>query len=673
MIQPKLIEKDVLKEDMITQNDVSRERLIQYLRQAASKLRSHSIRMTSEAGSGHPTTCLSAADLIATLFFHVLRYDVKNPLNPYNDRFVLSKGHAAPILFAAWAEGGAFPVERLLTLRRIDSELEGHPTPRFPWAEVGTGSLGQGLSIGVGMALAGKLDGIGNRVYVLMGDGETAEGSVWEAAALAAHYNLDNLVSIVDINRLGQSQHTMYQHDCESYERRFGAFGWRTIGIDGHDFEEILSAFEYALQVQGQPVVILAKTLKGKGISFLEDKDGWHGKPIPMGEQMEQAIKELALENEGPRLEIQPPDHRFEALAGDVLKVSRDDIDERLMDYLLGSEASAENVSKAPSFLLSTIEPPNYKLGQQVATREAYGTALSKLGRVNPLVVVLDADVKNSTFSEKFLEDFPDRFYECFIAEQNMVGMAIGFQTRGKIPFASSFACFLTRAFDHIRMAGISQANLKLCGSHTGVSIGEDGPSQMGLEDLAMMRAVPKSVVLYPCDAVSSERMVELAALHRGIVYIRTTRPKTPVIYPNDEPFTIGGCKVIRASQDDQLTIVSAGITVHEALKAYEELQQKNISVRVIDLYSVKPVDRMTLLKSASETNDLIVTVEDHYSEGGLGDAVLSAVGSEGVRVYKLAVRELPRSGKAQELLDFHGISARAIVEVCLVLAGKLS
>ncbi len=618
-------------------------RLVERLKQMATKLRRHSVLMTSEAGSGHPTTCLSAADVMAVLFFHVLRYDVKNPSNPYNDRFVLSKGHAAPILYAAWAEAGAFSTDHLMTLRQFDSDLEGHPTPRFPWAEVATGSLGQGLSIGVGMALAGRLDGLDYKVYVLMGDGETAEGAVWEAAALAAYYRLDNLIGIVDINRLGQSQPTMYGHDTASYERRFGAFGWHVINIDGHDIEQILSAFDAAQRVRERPVVILARTIKGKGITAVEDQNGWHGKPIPRGEMLERALQELAVDGDGPQLPVRAP--------------AVDDPAARAPSRSTGSAAS--------------MPPPQYRQGESVATRQAYGRALAKLGRVNPRVVALDGDTKNSTYAQEFLADFPDRFFESFIAEQNMVGMAVGLQARGKIPFASTFACFLTRAFDHIRMAGISRANIKLCGSHAGVSIGQDGPSQMGLEDLAMMRAVPDSVVLYPSDAVSAERMVELAANHQGIVYIRTTRPKTPVIYPNDESFAVGGCKVLRSSPEDEVTLVGAGITVHEALKAYQALQQEGIAVRVIDLYSVKPVDRQTLLKAASETNNQIITIEDHYLEGGLGDAVLDAVGSNGVRVHKLAVRQLPRSGKPEELLDACGINARAIVEAVKQLTGR--
>ncbi|MGQ0793287.1 MAG: transketolase [Deltaproteobacteria bacterium] len=656
MRQPILIESGGGGEPAATLDGGDRQGLILRLKGVAARLRQHSLRMTSEAGSGHPTTCMSSADLIAALFFYALRYETANPLNPRNDRVVLSKGHAAPILYAAWAEAGAFPFERLMTLRRIDSELEGHPTPRLAWSEVATGSLGQGLSIGVGMALAGRLDALGYNVYVLMGDGETAEGSVWEAAALASHHRLHNLTALVDINGLGQSGRTACGHDVESYKRRFEAFGWRAAVIDGHDMEQVVSAFEWAKHSPARPSVILAKTFKGRGVSFLEDKDGWHGKAVPKGSMLEQAMGELAIEGEEPTLRIAPPSEgEFEQIPG------AGDIDDRLMDYWHEASGRAPRSFTPNPPPIVSVEPPDYEMGFMAATREAYGVALAKLGRANENVVALDADVKNSTFSEKFLFEFPERFIECYIAEQNMIGVAVGLQTRGKIPFASSFACFLTRAFDQIRMAGVSRANIKLCGSHVGVSIGEDGPSQMGLEDIAMMRAVAGSVVLYPSDAVSAERVTALAAAHKGIVYIRASRPKTPVIYPADEVFAIGGCKTLRAGDYDKLTVVAAGVTVHEALGAHEELRRENISVRVIDLYSVKPVDRDTLLKAASETDNLILTVEDHYAEGGVGDAVLDAVGAEGVRVFKLAVRGMPRSGKPEELLNLYGISAGGI------------
>ncbi len=621
---------------------IGREKLVEALKAMGQLLRRHCVETTTLAGSGHPTTCLSAADIVATLFFTTLRYDVPNPENPLNDRFVLSKGHAAPLLYAVWAEAGAFPVEHLKTLRRIDSELEGHPTPRFKWAEVATGSLGQGLSIANGMALAAKMDKLPYRVYALLGDGEVAEGGVWEAVAFASYYKLDNLTAIVDVNRLGQSAPTMLQHDLETYARRFEAFGWHAIAVDGHDVEQLMSAFEQAKNVKGKPTVILAKTIKGKGVSFLEDKEGWHGRPLPK-DLAEKALAELALTDEqialARSLKVHPPE---------------------------GVVAVAANPQS------SIVEPefPRYELGQQVATREAYGDGLVALGKVNPNIVALDGDVKNSTFSEKFMAAFPERFVECFIAEQNMIGTAVGLATRGKIPFASSFACFLMRAYDFIRMAGIGMANIKLCGSHAGVSIGEDGPSQMGLEDIAAMRAIPRSIVLYPCDAVSTVKLVAEMAKYRGIAYLRTTRPKTPVIYSNDEEFPIGGCKILRSSPDDVVTVVAAGITVFEALKAYEVLSNEGIKIRVIDLYSVKPLDEATLIRCALETNRTIITVEDHYPEGGIGDAVASAVSKEGIKVYKLAVNDLPRSGKPDELMDMFGISARHIVETVKRLVG---
>lgn len=613
------------------------------LRELAQRLRRNSVRMTTEAGSGHPTSCLSAADLVAAVFFHALRYDVRNIHHPTNDRFILSKGHAAPLLYTVWAEAGAIPPEKLMTLRRVESELEGHPTPRFPWAEVATGSLGQGLSIGVGMALAGKyLDRLDYRIYALLGDGEMAEGAVWEAVALAAYYRLNNLIALVDVNRLGQSQATMYGHDLEAYERRFRAFGWHALVVDGHDLGAIIRALDEARRSEERPIAIIAKTIKGKGVSFLEDKDGWHGKPLKRGEETERALRDLGVPEQWPIERIEPP-AGFELLPPPPLP-------DRVR--------AAEMVSPSEAWPL-----PAYRIGDQVATREAYGTGLVRAGHMNPRIVALDGDTKNSTFSEKFQQAYPHRFFEKFIAEQNMVGAAIGLAARGYIPFASTFACFLTRAFDQIRMAGISRANIKLCGSHAGVSIGEDGPSQMGLEDVAMMRAIPGSVVLYPSDAVSTEKAVELAAAHQGIVYIRTTRPKTPVLYRNDEPFAIGRCKILRRDVRDRLTIVAAGITLHESLRAYEELKNQGILVRVIDLFSVKPLDRETLCRVAYETGGIILTVEDHYPEGGLGDAIAAVAAEEGLRVMKLAVNDLPRSGKPEELLDRYGISARRIMQ----------
>lgn len=599
------------------------------LEQKATNLRIHSIISTSEAGSGHPTTCLSAADIVSALFFHAMRYDCADAQNPNNDRFILSKGHAAPLLYAAYAEAGIIPIDDLITLRQIDSILEGHPTPRFEWTEVATGSLGQGLSLGLGMALNGKyLDKSDYRVYVLLGDGETAEGGVWEAAALASHYQLNNLIGIIDVNALGQSQRTMYAFDIDTYCKRFEAFGWQTIGIDGHDFDEILPALEKAKASTDKPTMIVAKTFKGKGVSFLEDEDNWHGKAVSKGEELDKALAELGPLRTDIPLQIESPN-----------PINRQ------------TAASTE------------CEPPNYPSDEEVATRGGYGTGLAKLGTANPNVVALDGDTKNSTYAEQFMELHPNRYFEMFIAEQNLVGAGIGLAKRGKIPFVSTFAAFLSRAYDQIRMSAISQANIKYAGSHCGVSIGEDGPSQMGLEDIAMFRAIPESVVLYPSDAVSAERLVAEAAAHEGIVYIRTSRPKTAILYDANESFPIGGCKVVKQSSDDKVTVVTAGVTLHETLKAHEELAAEGIAIRVIDLYCIKPIDTETLLAAASETNNTLITVEDHYPEGGLGDAVLDAVATNGVQVHKLAVTGIPRSGKPDELLELHGISANAIVQ----------
>ncbi len=604
---------------------------IRSLKVMANRLRRHSLRATTAAKSGHPSSCFSSAEIVSCLFFHFLRYDLKNPKSLQNDRFVLSKGHAAPILWAALAEAGAYSIDQLLTLRKIGSELEGHPTPRSPFVDVGTGSLGQGLSNAVGMALAARLNGVANHVFVLMGDGETAEGSVWEAAALASHYGLGRLTAIVDVNRLGQSEPTMYQHELSVYAARFEAFGWQTITVDGHDIEQVAEALSAAVDDDSAPTAVIARTIKGKGVSFMEDADGWHGKPVTDPAQVEQALGELE------------PDEPMSV----ELKLRRPE----------------QPVSSASEAGGSAPSAPDYKIGRQVATREAYGTALVKLGAVNERVVALDGDCKNSTYSLAFKKSYPDRFTECYIAEQNMVGTAAGLASMGQIPFASTFACFLTRAYDFIRMAGISQVNLKLCGSHAGVSIGEDGPSQMGLEDLAMMRAVVGSTVLYPSDAVSTERLVALAAETPGIVYIRTSRPKTPVIYSNGEEFSVGGSKVVRRSSQDKVTVLAAGVTLHEALKAADELSKQGVQVRVIDVYSIKPIDRETLTQAAADTGK-IITVEDHYLEGGLGEAARAAVGgSTPCRWAHLAVRSLPRSGASRELLDQFGISARRIAE----------
>jgi len=600
---------------------------IELLKGIANQLRIHSIAATTAAGSGHPTSCCSAADIVAALFFAHMRYDPKNPRHYNNDRFILSKGHAAPLLYAAWAETGLFPTEELLKLRRLDSDLEGHPTPRLSFADVATGSLGQGLGVGVGMALCARLDKLDYRTYVLMGDGECAEGSVWEAASLAGINKLNNLIGIVDVNRLGQSQETAFGHNLDAYKERFEGFGWRTEEIDGHDLEEILEVLA-AVGLGDQPLVILAKTLKGAGISFLQDKEGWHGKPLSK-EEAEKAIAEL----------------RPTAKSG------------------IGHPIPAPTQLPPPKNDPPSSYPPiSYNLGDLVATREAFGTALVRIGTVDPRVVALDGDTKNSTYSEKFFKKFPERSIECYIAEQNMVGVATGFGTRGKVPFASTFACFFSRAYDQIRVAGISMANVKLAGSHVGVSIGEDGPSQMGLEDIAMMRAVAGSVVLYPSDAVCAEKLMDEMTAHNGICFLRTSRPKTPVLYNNEEKFPIGGAKILRQGPNDKVTVIGAGVTLYEALKAADALKNEGIGITVIDAYSVKPLAKDLIRAAALKTNDLVLTVEDHYAEGGLGDAVAGELSPEGVKVHKLAVRELPHSGKPEELLGRYGIDSRAIV-----------
>jgi transketolase len=615
------------------------DELIPALRNVATQLRIDSIRSTTEAASGHPTSCMSAAEIMASLFFGEMRYDPLDPKNPDNDRFILSKGHAAPVLYAAWAEAGLFPRERLLDLRKIGSDLEGHPTPRLAFVDVATGSLGQGLCAGIGIALNARRIKSEYRTYVLLGDGEMAEGSVWESASVGQYQKLDNLCAIIDVNALGQSQPTQHQHHMEAIASRWRAFGWHAIVVDGHDIKPLLAAFEDARKTRGRPTMILARTLKGKGVSWMEGKDGWHGKALKKGEEADRAIAELEAQFvDAPRKpSMQPPRTGTRGEPG-------------------GDLASH----------LASMPAPAYEKGDLVATREAWGTALAALGGVEPRVVALDADVKNSTFSERFEAAHPDRFYENFIAEQVMVGAAMGLASRGAIPFASTFACFLSRAADFIRMAGISNVNVKFTGSHAGVSIGEDGPSQMALEDLAMMRAVPNATVVYPCDAVSAERLVVEMAAVNGLAYMRTSRPKTPVIYDASERFPLGGSKVLRQSDADVAVVASAGVTVFEALKAYDRLRKDGISIRVVDVYSVQPIDAATLQKAARATGGVVITVEDHYSAGGVGDAVSEALASEGVVVRRLAVREIPRSGQPDELIDRYGISAQHIVNAVL-------
>ena len=606
--------------------------IVPALERVATRLRIASVRATSAAGSGHPSSCCSAADLVAALFFGYMRFDPRDPQHDDNDRFVLSKGHAAPLLYAAWAEAGFVPPDDLLRLRQIDCDLEGHPTPRLPFVDVPTGSLGQGICAAVGIALNARRIGSAYRTYVLIGDGESAEGSVWEAAQVADRYRLDNLCAITDVNGFGQSRATQWGHDMAAYRDRWRAFGWHAVVVDGHDVGAILAALDEAAGTSGRPAMILARTVKGHGVSLIEGKDGWHGKPIQPGASLDAALDELngrLVPGTGTPAIPAPP--------------------------------TRSAAARAPAGPPRLPAPPAYEPGSQVATRNAYGDALAALGAADPRVVALDADVGNSTFSQTFENAHPDRFVETYIAEQAMVGAAMGLASRGAIPFPSTFAAFLTRAADFVRMAGIGAMNVKLAGSHAGISIGEDGPSQMALEDLAMMRAVPGCAVLYPCDAVSAARLVEAAAGHDGMVYIRTSRPKTPVIYAADDEFAIGGSKVVRESPADVATVVAAGVTLFEALRAHDMLAAEGIPLRVIDAYSVQPVDRSTLVAAARRTGGRLITVEDHYAAGGLGDAVSEAVAAAGIVVERLAVRGIPRSGRPDELLERFGISASCI------------
>uniref|UniRef100_T1J4F3 transketolase n=1 Tax=Strigamia maritima TaxID=126957 RepID=T1J4F3_STRMM len=606
------------------------------LQDVANLLRIHSVKATNSSKSGHPTSCASAAEVMSVLFFHTMRYKVSVPRDPSNDRFVMSKGHAAPILYAAWAEAGLFPHSKLLTLRKLHSDLEGHPTPRLSFVDVATGSLGQGLSCAAGMAYTGKyFDKSNYRVFCLIGDGESAEGSVWEALSFASHYKLDNLVAIFDINRLGQSEPTAFEHDMDLYKRRLESFGWNTYVVDGHDVEALCKAFSSAADVKGKPTCILAKTMKGKGLEGIENEDNWHGKAL--GDKADKIIKllENSMKNQG-------------------------------VNKIIPQKPLVDDAPKIDITNIKLSEPPSYKLGEMIATRLAYGTAITKLGRNNDRIIALDGDTKNSTFADKFKKEFPDRFIECFIAEQNMLGVAIGCGTRGRtVPFVSAFAAFFTRAFDQLRMGAISQANIKCVGSHVGVSIGEDGPSQMALEDIAMFRSIPGSVVFYPSDAVSTERACELAANVTGICFIRTSRPNTAVIYDNNEEFEVGKAKVVHKNNKDKALLIGGGVTLHEALKAAKDLSKKGCDVRVMDLFTIKPIDSQAIIENAKEVGGKIITIEDHYPEGGIGDAVLSAVASvSGITVKKIAVRELPRSGSPDELLDLYGLSALCIANV---------
>jgi transketolase len=599
------------------------------LREKARLVRKWCLVSTTEAGSGHPTSCLSAADITTVLFDKYFIYDIATPLNLYNDRFVLSKGHAAPLLYTLFGIAGAYPLEELKTLRKFGSLFEGHPVPNYAFAEAATGSLGQGLSVGAGLALVAKREGYPCKTFVLTGDGELAEGQIWEAANFAAHEKLDNLTAILDINRLGQSQETMFGHDIEEYVNKFKAFGFEVLAIDGHNYEEINRAFHQATQnSSGKPFAIVAKTFKGHGISFLEDKDNWHGKTLKKDE-LEKALKELGPVNDNLRFNLRKPQQ---------IKLP-------------------ENAATATDTGLT------FEQGKEYATREVFGEALVKLGAQNKEIYVLDGDVMNSTFTEPFKKAHPERFVESFIAEQNMVSVGAGLARLGKMPFAATFAAFFTRAADQIRMARVSEANLKFIGSHVGVSIGEDGPSQMGLEDIALFGAFPDTIVLQPSDAASTAKLVPQMVEHKGLAYMRTLRPKTPLLYNQEEAFAIGGSKVLRQSGNDLLTVAGTGITVFEALKAADALQKENISIRVVDCYSIHPIDAATLKKCLQETQQkILITVEDHFEHGGMGDFASAAVAGEAGQVIKMAVKKISQSGTKDELLNDAGISSAQIV-----------
>lgn len=604
----------------------------EFLLELGQQLRVDSVRAAAAAGSGHPTSSMSAADLMAVLLTRHLRYDFARPHDPLNDRLIFSKGHASPLLYALYKAAGAISDEELLSFRRFGSRLEGHPTPALPWVDVATGSLGQGLPYGVGLALAGKrLDRLPFRVWVLSGDSEMAEGSMWEALEHAAFYELDNLITIIDVNRLGQRGETMHGWRLSSYADRVRAFGCRAIEVDGHDAEAIDRAYTEAARAEGAPVVIVARTVKGKGVAAVEDKNGFHGRPL---DSPVEAITELGGERQ-----------------------------------LTVTVAEPDAGAQRHEFPSSSLELPRYETGESVATREAYGEALAGLGQARGDVVALDGEVSNSTYAEVFREALPERFFEMYIAEQQLVAAAVGMQALGWRPFVSTFAAFLSRAYDFIRMAAIGRANVCLVGSHAGSSIGQDGPSQMGLEDIAMLRSVHGSTVLYPSCANQTAKLVVALADRPGISYLRTTRAATPVLYGPDEQFEIGGSRVLRSSEADDVTIAAAGITLHEALAAADALEANGIAARVLDLYSVKPLDEPAL-REAVQATGAIVTVEDHHPEGGLGEAVLHVFASceWRPRIVTLAVEVMPTSGTPDELLAQAGIDRASIAEAALQL-----
>ncbi len=604
--------------------------LIKELKHRAARIRWLSIKTTADAGSGHPSTCCSAADILSVLFFQVMRYDPQHPESPANDRLVLSKGHAAPALYAAWCEAGYLDEAEVHTLRKMNSRIEGHPMPYLPFVDVATGSLGQGLSVGLGISLhQSRVVKNGARTFVLMGDGELAEGSVWEAMSLAAHLKIDNLVAIADINRLGQSCETMHGHDLTTYAKKVEAFGWEAMVVDGHDISDLAGTFERALRVKGKPVCLLAKTFKGRGVSFMENQDGWHGKPVKPGPELEKALNEVSVD-----LMKAPP------------KPS------------IARPASAPAMVTGP--VAPQIGPAPFAVGAKVATRQAVGDALTALGKVEPRIWVIDGDTGNSTYSDRFLKMFPERSVQCYIAEQNMAGIAAGLAARGLVPFACTFGAFLARAFDQIRMAALSGLKVKFLGTHAGVSIGEDGPSQMALEDIAAFRTLPNGMVMYPSDAVSAYWCIVNLARHDGPGYVRLSRPASPVLYKADEPFAPGDLKVHGQKTTPALTVVTSGVVVHEALKAVESLGA-NCPVQIVDAYSIRPFPTEKLSALVSASNGRVLVLEEHSPYGGLGEATASALAGKIKEFHHVAVDKVPRSGSPDEMLESFGLSAKMI------------
>ena len=606
--------------------------LIKELKHRAARIRWLSIKTTADAGSGHPSTCCSAADILSVLFFRVMRYDAQHPESHANDRLVLSKGHAAPALYAAWCEAGYLEEKEIHTLRKMNSRIEGHPMPYLPFVDVATGSLGQGLAVGLGISLQqSRVVKNGARTFVLMGDGELAEGSVWEAMSLASHLKLDNLVAVADINRLGQSCETMHGHDMTTYAKKVEAFGWEAMVVDGHDLNDLISTFERALKVKGKPVCILAKTFKGHGVSFMENLDGWHGKPVKPGPDLDKALNEVSV---------------------DIMKAPpKPDIPRPAPAPVMVTGPVAPQIPAAP-----------FALGSKAATRQAVGDALLALGKAEPRVWVLDGDTGNSTFADKFTKAFPERSVQCYIAEQNMAGVAAGLAARGLVPFGCTFGAFLARAFDQIRMAALSGLKVKFLGTHAGISIGEDGPSQMALEDLAAFRTLPNGIVLYPSDAVSAYWCIVQLARHDGPGYVRLSRPSSPILYKADETFVPGDLKVHFQKTAPKLTVVTSGVVVHEAIRAIDSLGSDS-PVQLVDAYSIKPfpTERMSALIKASGGRCLVL--EEHSPFGGLGEAMASALAGQIKEWHHVAVDKVPRSGSPEEMLESFGLSSAAITK----------